>query len=234
VVDDVRVFFEYGTDNTIQVFNVYSFRNTGDKTIVVTLNANSEVPFIQPPEGSSSVGYEPMQDSEKFMQTQNGFAMPPSDKAYGLIVFASVPKAKQFDFSQVFVLPVATVTFFVPEGVTAKNDKLSNLGLQAIQGSNFQIYELDGVGAGEKVKLSISGMPKESAATSSTSTPETVTSSKNLLLGAGALGVALILAGAWMYLRDRNRPEDGSDEENAQNEFESSEDVIDAILALDD
>jgi len=77
-------------------------------------------------------------------------------------------------------------------------------------------------------------MPKESTATSSTSTPETVTSNKNLLIGAGALGVALILAGAWMYLRDRNRAEDGGDEENAQAEFESSEDVIDAILALDD
>jgi mono/diheme cytochrome c family protein len=234
VVDDVRVFFEYGTDNTIQVFNVYSFRNTGNNTIVVTSNINGEVPFIKPPEGSSSVGYEPMQDSEKFMQTQNGFAMPPSEKAYGLIAFASVPKAKQFDFSQVFVLPVTTVTFFVPEGVTAKNDKLTNLGLQTIQGSNFQLYELDSVGAGEKVKLSISGTPKESTATTSTSTPEAVASNKNLLIGAGALGVALILAGSWMYLRDRNRAEDGSSEENTQDEFESSENVIDAIIALDD
>ena len=234
VVDEVRVFFEYGTDNNIQVFNVYSFRNTGDKTIVVTLNANSEIPFIKPPEGSSNVGFEPMQDTEKLMQTQNGFAIPPSEKAYGLIAFASVAKAKQFDFSQEFVLPVATVTVFVPEGVTAKNEKLSNLGIQAIQSSNFQIYELNGVGAGEKVKLSISGTPKESTAASSTSTTASVTSNKNLLIGAGALGIALVLAGAWMYLRDRNRAEETDGEDNADDEFESSEDVIDAILALDD
>jgi hypothetical protein len=210
------------------------FHNPSDEIIVVTLNENGEVPFIKAPEGSSSVGYEPMQDSEKFMQTQNGFAIPPHENAYGLIAFASVPKAKEFAFSQEFVLPVATMTVFVPEGVTAENAKLSDLGVQAIQSSNFQIYELSGVSAGETVKLTIAGSPKESARTSSTSTPEVVTANKNLLIGAGALGVALILAGAWMYLRDRNRAEETNGEENAEDEFESSEDVIDAILALDD
>lgn len=234
VVDESRIFFEYGTDNTIQVFNVYSFHNPSDQTIVVTLNENGEVPFIKPPEGSSGVGYEPMQDSEKFMQTQNGFAIPPSENAYGLIVFASVSKAKEFEFSQEFILPVTTVSVFVPEGVTAKNAKLSDLGVQAIQSSNFQIYELNDVSAGEKVKLAIAGSPKESTGTSSTSTSEAVTTNDNLLIGAGALGVALILAGAWMYLRDRNRAEETNGEEDTGNEFESSDDVIDAIIALDD
>jgi len=236
VVDESRIFFEYGTDNTIQVFNVYSFRNPTDEIIVVTLNKDGEVPFIKPPEGSSGVGYEPMQDSEKFMQTQNGFAIPPSENAYGLIEFASVSQTKEFEFSQEFILPVKTVTVFVPEGVTAKNTKLSDQGIQAIQNFNFQIYELDGVGAGDKVKLTISGTPKEASATtsSSTSTPEAVTSNKNILIGAGAFGVALILAGAWMYLRDRNHAEETNTAEDAGDEYESSEDVIDAIIALDD
>jgi hypothetical protein len=118
--------------------------------------------------------------------------------------------------------------------VTAKNAKLSDRGVQAVQNFNFQIYELDGVGAGEKVKLTVSGTPKESSATSSTSAPEAVASNKNLLIGAGALGLALILAGAWMYLRDRNHAEETDGEEGAGDEFESSEDVIDAIIALDD
>jgi mono/diheme cytochrome c family protein len=234
VVDESRIFFEYGTDNTIQIFNVYSFRNPTAETIVVTLNDKGEVPFIKPPEGSSGVGYEPMQDTEKFMQTQNGFAIPPSEKAYGLIAFASVSKAEKFDFSQEFILPVATVTVFVPEGVTAKNAKLSDLGIQAIQNFNFQIYELDGVGAGEKVKLTVSGTPKETTATSSTSAPAEVSSNKNLLIGAGALGLALILAGAWMYLRDHKRAEETNGEEDSGAEFETSEDVIDAIIAVDD
>jgi len=230
VVDEARIFFEYGADS-VQVFNVYSFHNPSNKTIVVTLDKNGELPFIKSPAGSSEVGYEPMQDSEKFMQTQNGFAIPPSENAYGLIAFASVAKAKEFEISQEFVLPVATVTVFVPEGVIAENEKLSDLGVQAIQDLNFQIYELDGVGAREKVILKISGTPKESAV-ASTSVPAERTSTKSLLIGASALGITLILAGMWMYLRDRAK--DANGDEGEEDEFKSSEEVIDAIIAVDD
>jgi mono/diheme cytochrome c family protein len=228
IVDEARIFFEYGTDS-VQVFNVYSFRNPSDEMIVVTLNENGEVPFIKSPEGFSGFGYEAMQDSERFLQTENGFAIPPSEKSYGLIAFASVPKATKFAFSQEFVLPAATVTVFVPEGVTVESTQSSDLGVQAIQNFNFQIYELNSVGAGEKVQLTISGTPKEGT---TASTPEAATSNQNLLIGAGALGLALVLAGAWMYWR--NRAEDTSSEEDKDDEFESAEDVMDAVIALDD
>ena len=230
VVEEARIFFEYGTD-VVQVFNVYSFRNPGDEIIVVKFNEKGEVPFIKPPMGSSGFGYEPMQDSEPFQTIENGFAIPPSERSYGLIAFASVPKAKEFEFSQEFVLPAATVTVFVPEGVTAKGDKTTDLGVQAIQNFNFQIYEMGSVAAGETVKLSVAGTPKEAG---DASTPEATTSNQNLLIGAGALGIALILAGAWMYLRDRNREEEGTGDQTEGHEYESSEDVIDAIIALDD
>jgi mono/diheme cytochrome c family protein len=230
IIDEARIFLEYGTDS-VQVFNVYSFHNPSDEMIVVTLNEYGEIPFIKSPEGSSGFGYETMQDSEPLLQTENGFAIPPSEKSYGLIAFASVPKATKIAFVQEFVLPAATVTIFVPEGVTVKSDQSSDLGVQAIQDFNFQIYELNSVGAGEKVQLTISGTPKD---VTTASTPEAATSNQNLLIGAGALGVTLILAGAWMYLRDRNRPEDAGGEEDEDDEFKSAEDVMDAVIALDD
>ncbi len=230
VVDEARIFFEYGTDN-VQVYNVYSFRNPSEETIVVKLNEKGEIPFIKSPEGTSGVGYEAMQDSENFVQTADGFAIPPSENPYGLIAFGSLPKAEEFEFSQEFVLPAASVTVYVPEGVTVKSDQSNDLGVQKIQDFNFQIYELDGIGAGEKVKLAISGIPKEEPTASA---PEATASNQNLLIGAGVLGVALILAGVWLYLRDRNRPEEAGGEEGEADEFESSEDVMDAIIALDD
>ena len=231
VIDEARIFFEYGTD-TVQVFNVYSFRNPSDETIVVKLNESSEIPFIKSPEGSSGFGYEPIQDSESFVQTEKGFAIPPSEKAYGLIAFASLPKAKELEFSQEFVLPITTVTVFLPEGVTAKSAQMADLGVQAIQNFNFQIYELDNVSAGDKVAFTVSGTPKEAG---SASMPET-NSNKNLLIGAGALGIALVLAGAWIRVRVRehNRPGEEDDIEDEEDVFESPEDVMDAIIALDD
>ena len=45
--------------------------------------------------------------------------------------------------------------------------------------------------------------------------------------------VLTLSGGAWMFLRDRNKMKDDS-EENNDIEFESSEDVMDAIIALDD
>ena len=232
VIDEARIFFEYGTD-AVQVFNVYSFRNPGDELIVVKLNENSEIPFIKSPEGSSGFGYEPMQDSENFVQTENGFAIPPSEGSYGLVAFASLPKSEELEFSQEFVLPITSVTVFLPEGVTAENTEITDLGVQPIQNFNFQIYELDNVGAGDKMAFTVSGTPKEAAAAS---TLEATTSNKNLLIGAGALGIALVLAGAWMRVRvrDRKGTEGEDDLEDADDEFESSEDVMDTIIALDD
>ena len=236
IVDEARIFFEYGTD-TIQVFNVYSFRNPGDEMIVVKLDANGQVPFIKPPAGGSGVGYERMQDSAPFMQTDTGFAVPPSEKSYGLLTFASVPKSQEFNFSQEFVLPVASVTAFVPEGIKIQSDTSIDVGVQTIQDFKFQIYELGAVDQGGKLNLAVSGTPLDPATSStSASAPTEVTSNRNLLIGAGALGLALILAGGWMYLRDRraDRGSGAGDEDNEADEFESSEDVIDAILALDD
>ena len=52
-------------------------------------------------------------------------------------------------------------------------------------------------------------------------------------IGFVSLGIALILAGAGMLVRGRTR-EDDLRKEQEENEFDSSEDVIDAIIALDD
>jgi mono/diheme cytochrome c family protein len=231
LMDESRIFFEYGNDNTVQVFNVYSFHNPSDKTVVVKLNEKSEIPFIKSPEGSSGFGYEPMQDSENFISIENGFAIPPSEGAYSLIAFSSLSSAEKLEFSQNFVLPITTVTVFVPEGVTTENAQMTDLGVQALQDLNFQIYELNNIKAGDTLAFTLSGKPKEVSASSTT--PE-VSSNKNLLIGAGALGIVLILAGTWMYLRDRNRVKDDADEEDKDDEFESSEDVMDAIIALDE
>jgi len=231
VIEEARLFFEYGTDQ-VQVFSVYSFRNPGDEIVIVKLDENSEIPFIRSPAGSTGFSYEPMQNSERFVQIENGFAIPPSEGTYSLVAFASLAKAKELEFSQEFVLPIASLTIFLPEGVTAENTQMTDLGVQPIQNFNFQVYQLDNVGAGDKVAFIVSGTPKEAAAAAST--PETTNSNRNLLIGAGALGIALVLAGAWMYVRDRKRTEEEDDVEGVEDEFESSEDVMDAIIALDD
>lgn len=230
VMDEVRLFFDYSNGTDTQLFVVYSFRNTGDKTILVELKDGQEIPFIKNPEGTTGQGYEAMQDSEPFVTIDNGFAIPPSENSYGLIAFTSLPKAETFDIAQPFALPVTNLTVFLPEGTEAETTDLTDEGLQNIQSFNFQVYTALNVPADKTIKFTVSGEPKDTVAETPADTTDT---NKNLLFGAGALGLAFIVAGAWLYFRDRNRSEEEEADEE-QDEFESSEDVLDAIVALDD
>jgi len=238
VMDEVRLFVEYG-DTDVQIYGVYSFRNTGDKTIVVELKDGTEVPFIKIPEGTTPRGYEALQDSQPFVNTDTGFAIPPGDGSYGMVTIASTAKAETIDVSQSLVLPVSVFTVFLPEGTKAENTTMTDHGKQTMDTFNFQVYTAGNLSAGETVTFTISGTPNEGTTTSTETTA--VNPNQNWLIGAGALGVALILAGAWMYLRDRNRTdeeEDDTDEdddpEENNAEFDTSEEVMDAIITLDD
>ncbi|MCJ7434736.1 MAG: hypothetical protein MUO77_14715, partial [Anaerolineales bacterium] len=156
----------------------------------------------------------------------DGFGMPPSETPYGIIAFATLPKSDKIE--QLFILPVGIVNIFLPEGVTAEGDKLTDQGMKDMQGTKFQSYKADNLKAGDTLAFSTSGEPVLPAA-SEPAAP--ANKNQPLLIGIGVFGVALIIAGVWMYLRDRNRPDEDEDEPD---EFASSEDVMDAMLALDD
>jgi len=221
LMDDVQFIFEYGSD-AVQIYGLYSFRNITEKIIFVPSGENDDIPFIKFPEGSSGFGFEPMQDSETFIPTENGFAIPPSEKAYGLIAFSSLPNTAQLNFAQNFVLPVASINVYVPEGMKAENTKMIDLGIQSIQEFRYQIYESNDIEAGGMLAFTLTG-----------NSPEAPSSGFNqsLLVGAGALGLVLVIAGLWMYRQDRKQRKNIDIEED---DFRSAEEVMDAIIALDD
>ncbi len=141
-----------------------------------------------------------------------------------------MPKLEEFEIAQSFVLPVGNLTIFLPEGVSTEGTTLTDEGLQTIQNFNFQVYSTNNVPAGDTVQFTVSGTPQETSGTAAE--PAAATGNRNLLIGAGILGLAFILAGGWLYLRDRNGVEEEGEEK--EHEFDSSEDVLDAIVALDD
>ncbi|MBL8102768.1 MAG: hypothetical protein JNM02_09580, partial [Anaerolineales bacterium] len=118
------------------------------------------------------------------------------------------------------------ITLFLPEGVEAEGAALTEEGIQTLQTTNFHVYSASAVNKGETIDFVLTGEPKGVAAA-----PD-VTQNKNLLIGIGALGVVLILAGVWMYMRDNKGQEDDIEEED--DEFEDSESIMDAIIAIDE
>jgi cbb3-type cytochrome oxidase subunit 3 len=221
-MDGVQVIFEYGADS-ISVYSLYSFRNPTDELIYIPQNETGQIPFIEFPKGSSDIGFEPMQESESYLFTESGFAIAPSDKSYGLVAFSSLAPGESIDISQGFVLPATSVNLFLPVGVKIDGADFVDLGVQTIQGFTYQIYDAGAVGAGETLDFQLSGTPKDVSTAASGS-------NNGLLIGAVALGIVLVGAGLWMYRQDK-RGQNEEDESAA--DFESAEDVMDAILALD-
>lgn len=223
VMDDAQVIFEYAADS-IAVYTLYSFRNPTDEMIVVPQDETGQIPFIKFPKGSSGFGFEPTQDSATFLSTANGFAIPPSDASYGLVAFSSLAKTDEINFSMPFDLPIASVNVFVPVGTKVEQAQLTDLGIQTIQNFTYQIYESDSIAAGGSLAFTLTGEPSDAPAATSNNTA--------MLIGAGVLGAALLVAGFWMYRQDARKAQ-ATEEEDA-GEFESAEEVMDAIIALDD
>jgi mono/diheme cytochrome c family protein len=228
-VDELTMFFDASTETAYEVLALYTFRNPGDVIVSVAMENQQEIPFLKYPLNSQGFGYQAVQDSAPFVSIDGGFAMPPSEQPYGIIAISSIAREKSISFTQPLTLPVTIVRIFVPDGLELNGDQLTQDSPQTIQGAVYQSYLASHLNAGDSLTFTVSGSPRTSAS------PDAVSSTSNsLLIGAGALGLALILAGAWMYMRDRGRAAEAVEEDETENEFESAEDVMDAIIALDD
>lgn len=228
-VDELDLFFSAQSEETYDILALYTFRNASGRIVSVSVGTMQEIPFLKFPEGAQGLGYEAVQDSARFISTNDGFAMAPSEQSYGILAYSSIVRQKETPFSQPLVLPVSLARIFVPEGMKVEGSRITQEGTQNIQGLTYQTYSVSGLNAGETLTFTVSGSPSGAASATNVSTPNNA-----LLIGAGGLGVALILAGVWMFLRDRRQSGDEEEEDKEEDEFESSEDVMDAIIALDD
>jgi mono/diheme cytochrome c family protein len=138
-------------------------------------------------------------------------------------------------------LDVASVVVLVPSGVSVTGTNL--IFLQEWRTGNepdarvYNVYSSTGASlpAGATFDFAVSGVP---TVTTPPITPED-DATRNLLFGAGALGITLILAGVWMYVRDRKAQQkaDDSDDDtdfDDDEEMDDEESILDAIVNLDD
>jgi mono/diheme cytochrome c family protein len=224
----VHLYSDFANQGVVQIVEIYTFVNSSDKTVNIVTDGKS-IPFITLPDNATDVGFEAGQDSAPFMGSTEGVAILPNEKPYSVIAFFNVTyDTKALEIKQKFVLDTPSVLLLFPEGIKVDSAQLTPAGSQTIQDGTFETFNASGFKAGDTLTFSFSGTPK--VATGAT---PTTTKNNSLLIGVGSFGLVLILAGIWLFMRDRKR---GNIEivEEEQAEFEEPESVMDAIIALDD
>jgi hypothetical protein len=140
-----------------------------------------------------------------------------------------LPYDKKLALSIPFKVSVSSGSLLVPEGLVVKGDQLTPAGTRDMgTGGTFQIFQYTDLKVGDTLDFTVSGAPKQTGTTATGAD-----SNRNLLIGVGVLGVVLVLAGVFLFVRDRRR-EEMEDEEFEEASDEDADALMDAIIALDD
>lgn len=221
-LNQVHIYTDFATAGTVQVLEIFAFTNSSDHSVVISEDS-STIPFIQMPANAQSVGYEAGQDSAPFTAAGSGLAVVPSETPYSIIAFFNMPYAGKLDISQPFAIKAPSIVLLIPQGMKVTGSRLADKGVQVIQNNNYHEYSATDFKAGQTLSFSVTGNPGTGSAGG-------LDTRQIALIGGGTLGVALIAAGLWLYFRDRRR----TPVQASESGFASADEVMDAILALDD
>jgi mono/diheme cytochrome c family protein len=235
-ISQSHILFDLTTPgSTVQVEEIVIVSNSGDKVVMMPKGGPPPVQIILPASATNLLFDDgsTLANSSRYVATSNGFgdtsSILPGDSQNQIIYIFDIPYNRNIDFSQAYTLPVASGSVLVPEGVQVSGDGLTPGTSRTLQGVVLTSSVFQNLPAGQALAFTVSGQPKTSTATGSD------TASRNgLLIGIGALGIALLGVGAWLFLRQRRAEKELEAELEGIPAIQNDDDVLDAIIALDD
>lgn len=236
-VDRLHLLFEYLEPDTLRVVEMYIISNSGDEAVVAAEEGQPVLSYSLP-EGATNLQFQDGTSGERYVIQDGGFGdyapVRPGASQHQVIYSYDLPYKNKLDFKQLINLPVDAVIILLPEdGIKIQSEQLSDMGTRDVQGTAYHMYSSELVQAGSDLVISLSGRPQ------STGAGFVLGASKNLIIGLLAFGVALIIAGGWLFLQNRNGKksrevsEPDKDALIVQDE-DDADTLLDAVLALDD
>ncbi len=226
--DRMHVFFDFSNPETVQVVELFILNNTASQVIVPAEDRPGVVEY-ELPAGATNLQFEEGALGERYVQTEKGFA---DTNAVGpgsgqQILFAyDVPYSKKMSLDIAIPMEVDAAVVMIPQGsMTLQSDQLQSTGQREVQGVSLELYTASALPAGSTLEMTLSGRGSSGLSLQLGGTG-------GLLIGAAALGVALLGAGYWL-LRQRKTETAAVTEVQTEAE-ENAEDLMDAIIALDD
>jgi mono/diheme cytochrome c family protein len=237
VVDRLHLLLEYIEPDILRVIELYIISNPTDKTVVAAEEDSPLLTFALP-EGATNLQFEDGQLGERYVETPGGFGdtapIRPGMSQHQVVFSYDLPYKRKLQFTQPLQLPVNAVVMLIPEdGLKVKSEQLEDTGVRDVQGVNYRMYSSGQIDAGSDLAMTISGRPGGG------SLIPTMGSSTSLLIGLLAFGVALVGVGIWLYRRNQSDEKEQAEEETSAGDVEETtpsdpEELLDAILALDD
>lgn len=240
VTDRLHVFFEFLNPEIVRAGHWYVISNTGSRTVTAPVKGGAVVSFSLP-QGAANLQFQGGALGERFIQTDSGFAdtisIPPGTGGYQVVFSFDMPYKKQLELSEQMFLPVSAVIVMIPEdGVKIQSDMLEDIGTRNIQGQVIQTYAGENIAADSSLTLTLTGRLERSTFTKWLAASS---SNSSLAIGLGGLGLALVIAGIFLYLRSKRETDMESGEGvaltgEAEDSLEDADTVMDAIITLDD
>jgi mono/diheme cytochrome c family protein len=227
-VDRLHVIFNIPFEGTLEVTELLSVSNVGNRTLA---NADGEGVFrIHLPDEARNLKFESGALGDRFLRNEFGivdrFAVRPGVGSHEIVFSFELPYDGRLNFEQEMEYQVEAVVLLLPEsGPDLNGNNLQDLGVQALGGNNYQNYIVEDLFPGDVLDVTLRRGQNDVVGGSS--------GSRNLLIGLGILGAALLLVGYWWY---RTRTE-GSTRSyfDTPRDFEEEKDALLQELAeLDD
>jgi hypothetical protein len=246
MADQLHLIFSFSPTGDLEVMEVYILTNVGTQTVIVGQGDQLMLNFPIP-EGALNPDFRSGLVGEAELETHDGFWEIPAVRPgglYGVSYAFSMPYAKKATLNQAIELPVGAVGVLLPAqgNLKIESDGLVDGGLSDFGGTSYRIYSGESLKAGTQLTVKISGDPNAPA---SSAGQGTTGSRLGLIIGLGAFGLVLVLAGVWISRRNRIGGDLETETEVVEEEApelaldqpESSVDadtLMDDIIALDD
>lgn len=226
VAERLHVFFNFSDPGFIQVAELFVIGNPEPRVVMPSGTEEILLRFKLPP-GASDVQYR-SEDEQDYLVTGEEVAyrgmIPPAPARQQILFAYRLPYQRKLELELISPLLVKGIEMALPaNGVEVKSKQLEAGKLQEVSGITVKMYHGGQLPAGSPLAMTISGWPGTGGVALGQS------STSQLLLGAGALAIALGLALFWYFhRRDEVQPV------HVESEPQTVEAVLDAILALDD
>jgi len=232
-IDRLHLFFDFIDEETLQIGELYIISNNSGKTLVPENEGEATVSFSIP-EGAKDLQIQNGSIGDRFISTSNGFAdtipVYPGAGNYQMMYSYEMPYNNKLTLEKYLPIRTNAVVILIPEnGLKIKGENIQDMGTRDAQGVVYHMYSAGNFSPAETLQLTISGKMSNGASLGEDNT-------NSLLIGGGALAIALIVAGLWMFQRNQKQNKELEQEncEEALMEHDSPENIMDAILALDD